>query len=84
MSGLDSRWIAVCGDGSLLVSSNLKLKDSEIFPADYKNVADSMAMTLDFLLSEGNSNWSYFSPSAKFDVLEQNKYNKKRFTAIRG
>jgi uncharacterized protein len=120
MSGLDSRWIAVGGAGSLLVSSNLKLKDSENFPADYKNVADGMAMGLDFLLSEGKSNWSYFSPSAEFDpgertgkyrlgddyllidaegesnismedyaiamidVLEQNKFNKKRFTAISG
>jgi len=118
MSGLKSRWITVGGAGSLYAAEGLRLMDSEGFPSEYKGVAEGMAKGLDFLLKNGVSNWSHFSPPAEFapgektgkyrfgedrlltgsdgisamsmedyasamiDVIEQNRYNKKRFTAV--
>ena len=71
MEGLSSRWIVVGGAGSLFVSDTMKLKDSEGFPPEYKAVADGMAKGLDYLLSDGKSNWSYFSPSIEFHPGEK-------------
>lgn len=71
MKNLSSRWIAVGGAGSLLVSPNLKLMDSEGFPAEHKAVAEGMAEGLSYLLSKAESNWSYFSPSGIFEPGEK-------------
>lgn len=118
MKGLNTRWIAVGGAGSLFIAKGLRLKDTEGFPPEYKPVADAMAEGYDYLQSGAGSNWSYFCPAAMFepgektgryrfgeddllvnekgnsiismedyaiamlDAIEQNRFNKKRFTAV--
>lgn len=71
MKPLDTRWIAVGGAGSLYVAPNLRLMDSEGFPAEYKAVAEGMAQGLLYLEEAAESNWSYFSPSAAFEPGEK-------------
>ncbi len=71
MKGLESRWIAVGGAGSLFVAEGLRLKDSKGFPAEYKAVAEGMAEGLSYLESKADSNWSYFSPAAMFEPGER-------------
>lgn len=65
------RLFVVGGAGSLFVAEGLRLLDSDAFPKEHYNVADGMKKGLDYLQTEGQSEWTYFSPAAVIDAGER-------------
>lgn len=61
------RAIFVGGAGSLNVpNKNIRVLDSEDFPAEYKPEAEAAAHFLDQLKNVDDLNWTFISPSAEF------------------
>lgn len=61
------RVIFVGGAGSLNVpNKNIRVLDSEDFPAEYKQEAEAAATFLDLLKQVDDLDWTYISPSAEF------------------
>lgn len=61
------RILFVGGAGSLnLPNKNIRVLDSEDFPAEYKQEAEAAAAFLDSLKEVNDLDWTYISPSADF------------------
>ena len=64
------RLIVVGGAGSLYVAEGLRLVDSEVFPLEWKPIANAHINALE-ILKESNINWTYFSPAGFFEPGEK-------------
>lgn len=67
----DIPWYTVGGAGSLYVDKDTQLFKTESFPESYYEVAKGMNVGYEYLKDQGQSKWSYFSPSAIFEPGER-------------